>query len=209
MRAEARMRAEGIGNLRQRLAEMGGDQLLVRDVVGHFAQPVHIVGKGDEPRLDLVVGQNAEGVAHHGRARDFAECADMRQAGGAVAGFEQITSFWPVRATRATILRASSKGHAPAWLAASRSVKAAAADGSEAVIFSSGLCAAAPSRRAPTPYYQTQVRQLGCDERGPDTATSGGQVRQFVSTLSPPIQPRIRHDKLACLSRFLDRSPGL
>ena len=36
-----------------------------------------------------VVGQHAEGVAHHGRARDLAEGADMRQARGAVAGLEQ------------------------------------------------------------------------------------------------------------------------
>jgi hypothetical protein len=34
------------------------------------------------PRLDLVVGEHAEGMAHHGGARDLAERADMRQAGG-------------------------------------------------------------------------------------------------------------------------------
>jgi hypothetical protein len=32
--------------------------------------------------LDLVVGQHAEGVAHHGGARDLAEGADMRQPDG-------------------------------------------------------------------------------------------------------------------------------
>ena len=62
--------------------------LLVRHVVGHLAQPVHVVGEGDQPGLDLVVGEHAEGVAHHGGARDLAEGADMRQAGGAVAGLE-------------------------------------------------------------------------------------------------------------------------
>ena len=33
--------------------------------------------------------KHAEGVAHHGRARDFAESADMRQARRAVAGLEE------------------------------------------------------------------------------------------------------------------------
>ncbi len=88
MRAETRMRAERIGNLRQRLAEMGGDDLFVRNVVGHFAQPVHVVGKGDEPGRDFIVGQQTEGVPHHGRARHLAERADMRQARGAVACLE-------------------------------------------------------------------------------------------------------------------------
>ena len=89
MRAEARMRAERIGHLRQRLAEMGGDKLLVRNIVGDLAQSVHVVGKGDEARLHLIPGQDTEGVPHHAGARDFAESADMRQAGGAIAGLEQ------------------------------------------------------------------------------------------------------------------------
>ena len=38
--------------------------------------------------LYCVVGQRLEGVAHHGGARHFAERADVRQAGGAVAGLE-------------------------------------------------------------------------------------------------------------------------
>ena len=86
--AEARMRAERIGHLGQRLAEMLLQHVLVRHVVGHLAQAIHVVGKGDQPRLDLVVGEHAEGVAHHGGARDLAEGADMRQAGRAVAGLE-------------------------------------------------------------------------------------------------------------------------
>ncbi len=32
-------------------------------------------------------------MAHHGGARDFAECTDMRQAGGAVAGLEDQLVF--------------------------------------------------------------------------------------------------------------------
>ena len=38
--------------------------------------------------LTLSSVSDAEGVAHHGGARDLAEGADMRQAGGAVAGLE-------------------------------------------------------------------------------------------------------------------------
>ena len=86
--AEASVRAERIGHLGERLVEMLRDHLLVGDVVGHLAQAVHVVGESDQARLDLVVGEHAEGVAHHGGARHFAEGADMRQAGRAVAGFE-------------------------------------------------------------------------------------------------------------------------
>ena len=87
--AETRVRAERVRHLRQRPAEMGCDELLVRDVVWHLAQPVHIVREGDETRRDPVAGQHAKGVAHHRRARDLAERADMRQAGGAVACLEE------------------------------------------------------------------------------------------------------------------------
>ena len=86
--AEALMLAERIGHLRQRLAEMLGQHLLVGDVVGHLAQAVHVVGEADQPRRDLVLGEHAEGVAHHGGARDLAERADMRQARWPVAGLE-------------------------------------------------------------------------------------------------------------------------
>ncbi len=74
---------------RQRLAEMRRQHLLVRHVVRHLAQPVHVIGKRQQPRLDLVLRQHAEGMAHHGGARDLAERADMRQAGRTVAGLEQ------------------------------------------------------------------------------------------------------------------------
>ena len=78
--AERRMRAERVRHFSQRLAEVLRQQVLVRHVVGHLAQPVHVIGERNQPRLDLVVGQDAERVAHHGRARDFAERADERQA---------------------------------------------------------------------------------------------------------------------------------
>ena len=42
----------------------------------------------DQPGRDGVVGQRAEGGAHHGRARGLAEGAEVRQARGAVAALE-------------------------------------------------------------------------------------------------------------------------
>ena len=54
------------------LTEVRGQHLLVRHVVGHLAQPIHVVGERDQPRLDLVVGQHAKGMAHHGGARHLA-----------------------------------------------------------------------------------------------------------------------------------------
>ena len=86
--AETRMRAERIGHLRQRLAEMARHHLPLGDVVGNFAQPVHVVGKGDQPRLHLVFGEHAERMPHHRGARDLAEGADMRQAGRSISGLE-------------------------------------------------------------------------------------------------------------------------
>ena len=92
-RAEAVMGAERIGHLRQRLAEVLFQQVLVGDVVGNLAQAVHVVGEGDQPGLDLVLGEHAEGMAHHGGARHLAEGADVRQARGAVAGLEDDLVF--------------------------------------------------------------------------------------------------------------------
>ncbi len=89
VRAETVMGAERIRHARQRPAEMLLQELLVRHVVRHLAQAVHVVGKRQQPRLDLVLGQHAKGVADHGGAGDLAEGADMRQARRAVAGFEQ------------------------------------------------------------------------------------------------------------------------
>ena len=65
------------------------EERAVRHVVRDLAHAVHVVGEAEQPRLDLVAGQHAEGVAHHRGARDLAERADMRQAGRAVAGLEQ------------------------------------------------------------------------------------------------------------------------
>src|SRR3546814_10743333 len=49
---ETLMGAERIGDARQRLAEMLAEHLLVGDVVGHFAQPIHIVRESDEARSE-------------------------------------------------------------------------------------------------------------------------------------------------------------
>ena len=86
---EALVLAERIRHFRQRLAQVSLHHLAIGDVVRYLAQAVHVVGKGDQPGLDRVLGQYAERMAHHRRARDFAERAQMRQPRGAVAGLEQ------------------------------------------------------------------------------------------------------------------------
>ena len=85
---EARILAERVRHLGQRLAEMPRHHLAVRDVVGGLAQAVHVVGERDQARLDRIPGQRAEGVPHHGRARHLAERPDVRQSGGSVSGLE-------------------------------------------------------------------------------------------------------------------------
>jgi hypothetical protein len=85
--AEALVRAEGVGDGGERLAEMPGQRLPVRHVVRHLPQPVHVVAEGEEAGRQA--GQPREGAPHPGRARDFPEGADVRQAGGAVPGLEQ------------------------------------------------------------------------------------------------------------------------
>src|SRR3546814_6021153 len=55
---ETLMGAERIGDARQRLAEMLAEHLLVGDVVGHFAQPIHIVRESDE--ASRLIGERSE-----------------------------------------------------------------------------------------------------------------------------------------------------
>ncbi len=86
---EALELVEWVGNLRQRLAEMAEQHVTVGHVVRRLAQAVHVVGEGEQPRLDLAAGQRLERMAHHGRARDLAERADVRQARGAIARLEE------------------------------------------------------------------------------------------------------------------------
>ena len=119
VRGKTFMRAERVGHPGQRLAEMPRHHLLVGDVVRHLAQRVHVVGEGDQPGLDRLAGEHAEGVAHHRGARHLAEGADMRQARRAVAGLEDHLVLG-LALSRATILRASSNGQACDCPASSR-----------------------------------------------------------------------------------------
>ena len=68
-------------------AEMRLQQLLVRHVVRHFAQTIHVVAERDE--AGRLARQGRVSVADPRSARHLAESADMRQAGGAVSGLEQ------------------------------------------------------------------------------------------------------------------------
>jgi hypothetical protein len=45
--------AEGVGNRGQGLAEVRHEHLPVGDVLRHFSQAVHVVGEGDQARLDF------------------------------------------------------------------------------------------------------------------------------------------------------------
>ncbi len=87
VRGEAVVGAERVGHLCQRLAEMGGEHRLVRDVVGDLAEPVHVIAERDEAGRQA--GQFLISVADHGGAKHFVEGADVGQARGAIASFEQ------------------------------------------------------------------------------------------------------------------------
>ncbi len=80
------MRAERIGDRCQRLAEIGGEHLRIGQIVRDLAQAIHVVGDRDQARLEIA--HRVEGMPHPGRARHFAECADMGQARRAIAGLE-------------------------------------------------------------------------------------------------------------------------
>ena len=86
--AKTLVRAERVGNARERLAKMRRQQVAVGDVVGHLAQPIHIVGEHQQPGFNRVVGEHLESVADHAGPRHFPESADMRQTRGAIAGLE-------------------------------------------------------------------------------------------------------------------------
>ena len=111
---EALELAEGIGDDGQRLVEMRLQHLLVGHVGRHLAQAVHVVGEADEARLALALGQHLEGVAHHARARDLAEGADVRQPRRPVAGLEDDGLVRAARqlSRRSISRRASSNGQA-------------------------------------------------------------------------------------------------
>ena len=79
---------ERIGNAAQRLAQVSFHQRLVRHVVGHLAQPVHVVAERHQPRRSPAA-DDLVGAAHQRGAQHLLEGADMRQARGAIAGLEQ------------------------------------------------------------------------------------------------------------------------
>src|SRR4029078_8421140 len=78
--AETQVLSERVRNLGERLAEMLGYHLLVGNVVGNFAQTVHVVGETDQPRLHLVLGEHAKGMTHHCGAGHLAGGADLWHA---------------------------------------------------------------------------------------------------------------------------------
>ena len=65
---------------------MFGEHRLIRHIVWHLAQAIHIVRKFDEPRGR--VGQGPERIAHHRRAQHFVKGADMGQTRWAIATFK-------------------------------------------------------------------------------------------------------------------------
>ena len=110
MRTETVMGTERIGHARQRFAKVFGHHLLLRHVVRHFTQSVHIVRKSKQLCRDIRYG--FKGAAHHGRAHNLAKGADMRQAGRPVTGFEQYVALVR-RVTASTLQNAAGFGERP------------------------------------------------------------------------------------------------
>ncbi len=66
--------------------------VLIGDVGRNFSKAVHIIGKTNQFYRD--VGCEAlKRTQYHGCSGDFAECADMWQAGWTITGFEQDIAF--------------------------------------------------------------------------------------------------------------------
>ena len=86
--AIALMRAEGIRHSRERHLHETVQLFRVRNSVRHLAHAVHVVRHADHPRLAMAAGQRLERAAHHRCAHHFAERADVRQAGWAIARLE-------------------------------------------------------------------------------------------------------------------------
>jgi len=87
LRAEAIVRAERVRDRSQRLAKVLGQHVLVRKVVRHLAQAVHVIGEAEQPGRN--VGQALECLSHLSGPHHLAEGADVRQTGGTIAGLEQ------------------------------------------------------------------------------------------------------------------------
>ena len=81
--------AKRIGYAGQRLVQVGAQHVLIGHVIWNLAHSVHVVGKAQQAGFDLAVCERLEGATDHAGARHLTECADVREAGGAVSGFEQ------------------------------------------------------------------------------------------------------------------------
>ena len=88
---EAFMRTERVRDRRDRPADMPGQHVLIRDIIRHLAQPIHVIAEGDQARRQT--RELREGMTDPACACHFAESADMRQAGRAIAGFKQSRFF--------------------------------------------------------------------------------------------------------------------
>src|SRR4029450_12120288 len=86
---EARMlAAERVGHRGERVVEVRREHVSVGYVVGYLSEAVHVVGEADQPGFAPALGQDLEGVTHHGGTRHLTERADVWQSGGTVAGLE-------------------------------------------------------------------------------------------------------------------------
>ena len=85
--AEALVRPERVRRAGERLPQMLGEHVPVRNVVRRAPQAVHVVGEHDQTGRD--VAEMRKRVPRHRRPRDLAEGADVGQPRRAVAGLEQ------------------------------------------------------------------------------------------------------------------------
>ena len=76
---EALVRTKRVGYPGQRLAQMLGQHVPIRHVLGHLPQAVHVVAEREQ--AGRKAGEFGEGAPDPARARNFAERAYMRQAG--------------------------------------------------------------------------------------------------------------------------------
>ena len=91
--AKALVGAKGIRHRGQRFLQMWRQAVGIGHIARHLAHPVQIIGKTDE--LGWNIADHLKGVFDHGCPGHLAKGADMRQARGAIAGFEQdIALFW-------------------------------------------------------------------------------------------------------------------
>jgi hypothetical protein len=95
---EALVRAEGVGDPRQRFLQVFAQHLPVGDVARNLPHPVHVVGEADEAGRD--VGDHFEGAADHCRAQHLAEGTDMGQPAWTIARLEEDMTLFQRRLSR-------------------------------------------------------------------------------------------------------------